>query len=88
LVGVAGLLALATIFYLSGLRIWRSGQFPAPGTSVLFTTRVFTGWWAQANAVTMFLLAGFSAVGLGVLAKFFVFSDFGVYVLGLRSCGA
>ena len=70
----------------TGLRVWRSGQFPAPGTSVLFSTRVSLGWWARANAISILIFGGLFAVALGFLLNYFVFSEFGLYLLGFRRC--
>ena len=87
LVGAVGLLSIAFAFVRSGLRIWRAGQFPAPGTSVLFTTQVSTGWWVRSQAVSRFIFAALAIVGLAGLLRFFIFSGVGPFVLGLRSCG-
>lgn len=87
-VGIVGLLALAVLFYRGGIGVWRSGQFPAPGTPVIFATKVSTGWQARANAATLFLFAALSGAALVLWFQFFVFSQFGAYVLGLRGCGA
>lgn len=70
----------------TGLRAWRSGQFPAPGTSVLFRTRVSVGWWARASAISMLILASLFAVALGYLLNYFVFSEVGPYLLGFSRC--
>jgi len=88
LLGALSLLAIVAGFLRSGLRIWRSGQSPAPGTAVFFTTKVSTGWWAYANAVSLFLVSALAGAALVAQLRFSVFSEFGMYVLGLRSCGA
>ena len=84
--GVVALFALAYWCYRNGIGIWRSGQHPTPGTSVLFKTRISTGWWARSNAITMFIFAALTTLGLIALLKFFVFSEAGLFIVGLRSC--
>jgi hypothetical protein len=86
--GAIALISLVVLFYRSGQRIWRSGQFPAPGTPVIFPVKISTRWWARANAAALFFVAALSAAGLALWAHYFVFSQFGAYVLGLRGCGA
>ena len=88
LLGFAGLLAFALGFLRNGLRIWRSGQYPAPGALVFFTTRVSTGSWARVSAGFSFLMACIAAAGLIAMLHLFVFSEAGLYILGFRSCGA
>jgi RsiW-degrading membrane proteinase PrsW (M82 family) len=87
LVGISVLVTLGCLSYRSGTRIWKSGQSPAPGTSVLFKRRAYTGWMAKSEAITMFAFTAFSAVALAALLKFFVFSEAGLFIAGLRACG-
>lgn len=80
---------LATFAYLSGrsaFRIWRSGQYPAPGTSVLFRTRVHTGWWARTNAIAYAMMSLLFAVFLAAFLNMLVFPDAGLLDLGPRGC--
>lgn len=80
---------LATIAYLSGrsaFRIWRSGQHPAPGTPVLFRTRVHTGWWARTNAIAYAMISLLFAVFLAAFLNMLVFPDAGLFDLGQRGC--
>lgn len=70
----------------TGIRVWCSGQLPAPGTSVLFSTRVSVGWWARANAISSLIFGGLFAVALGLLVNYFVFSEVGLYLFGFRRC--
>lgn len=72
----------------SGFRILRSGQFPAPGSSVLFRTRVRTGWWARANGVAWLLISSLVAAFLVGILDMFVFSEVGPSIVGLRDCGS
>ena len=88
LLGAFGLLATFVVCFRGGLRIWLSGQFPAPGSGVLFATKVSTGWWAYVNAVSLFLFAAVAGAAFVALVRFSVFSEFGMYLLGFRSCGA
>ena len=82
------LVAAAYLSFRSGLRVWTSGQSPAPGTSVLFKTRVHTGWLAKSSAIAMFCLAVIASVFLAAILKLFVFSEVGLFVAGLKHCGA
>ena len=70
----------------SAFRIWRSGQYPAPGTAVLFRTRVRTGRWAHANACAYFVLSILIAAFLVALLNLFLLSEAGLFVIGLRGC--
>lgn len=81
--------ALAVLAYLcvrSALRILRSGQYPAPSTSVLFRTRVHTGWWARTNGIAWLLIASLITALLIGLLCLFVFSAIGPYITGPRGC--
>jgi len=88
LVATMVLTGLSVLVARNGWRIWRSGQYPAPGTSVLFATRIRTGWWARLDTIIMFALSAFSVALLIALLEYFVFSEVGLYVLGLRGCEA
>lgn len=80
---------LATFAYLSGrsaFRIWRSGQYPAPGTSVLFRTRVHTGWWARTNAIAYAIVSLVFAALLAALLGMFAFPEAGLLSVGVRAC--
>jgi hypothetical protein len=85
--GVVILTAASYFCCRGGLRIWRSGQFPAPGTAVLFKKRVYTGWWARLNAITLFVFAILLAAALASFLKFFIFSEAGSFIVGLQRCG-
>ncbi|MBD9478984.1 hypothetical protein [Pseudoxanthomonas sp. PXM02] len=88
---VACAVALTGIAYLLGrsaLKILRSGQVPAPDTSVLFRTRVYTGWWARANGIAWLLIAILPTGILIGMLDMFVFSEVGAYMFGLRDCDA
>jgi len=81
--------ALAVFAYVCGrgaFRVLRSGQYPAPGTSVLFRTRVYTGWWARTNGITLLLLAILITAFLIGLLSAFVFPAIGPYIAGPRGC--
>lgn len=68
-------------------RIWRYGQYPAPGTSVFFRTRVYTGWWAQTNAIAYAMMSLLFAAFLVAFLSIFVFPDGGLLLnFGLRGC--
>ena len=85
-----GVVILTTLVYFScrgGLRIWRSGQFPVPGTAVLFKRRVYAGWWARLNAITLFVFSTLLAFALASFLKFFIFSEAGLFIVGLSRCG-
>jgi hypothetical protein len=86
---VACATALAVFAFLCGrsaLRILRSGQYPAPGTSVLFRTRVYTGWWARTNGISLLLMAVLiAALAIGLLSLF-VFPAIGPYFTGSSGC--
>ena len=86
---VACATALAVFAFLCGrsaLRILRSGQYPAPGTSVLFRTRVYTGWWARTNGISLLLMAILiAAFAIGMLSLF-VFPVIGQYIAGTSGC--
>ena len=86
----SGVVVLTVLTYLccrAGLKTWRSGQFPAPGTAVLFKRRVYTGWWARLNAITFFILAAFLVAALAVFLRVFAFSEAGSFIVGLSRCG-
>jgi hypothetical protein len=70
----------------SAFRIWRSGQYPAPGTSVFFRTRVHTGWWARTNAIAYAIVSLVFAAFLVAFLSMFVFPESGLFGLGLRGC--
>ncbi len=84
--GTVVLLALACLSYRSAVRIWRSGESPAPGTSVLFKRRIVKGWRARSDAAAALFIAALSAAALVAFLRFFVFSEAGQFILGLRSC--
>jgi hypothetical protein len=80
---------LASFACLSGrsaFRIWRSGQYPAPGTSVSFRTRVHTGWWARTNAIAYAIVSLVFAAFLVAFLSMFVFPEAGLFGLWLRGC--
>lgn len=80
---------LATFAYLCGrgaVRIWRSGQYPAPGTSVLFRTRVHTGWWARTNAIAYAIVSLLFSAFLLTFLNMMVFPDPGLFIPGLGAC--
>ncbi|QSX36109.1 hypothetical protein [Shewanella sedimentimangrovi] len=84
------LAAFAYLCYRAGQRVWHSGQWPAPGTAVLFKTRVHTGWWAKLNAITFYFLALITVAALAYLLKFVVTIDLEPYlneVVHGISCG-
>jgi|GEM_PF-1999808 hypothetical protein len=86
---VMATMVVASFAYLCGrsaFRIWRSGQYPAPGTSVLFRTRVHTGWWARTNAIAYAMISLLLAAFLVALLSMFVFPEGGMLNLGLRGC--
>ncbi|MFC5577016.1 hypothetical protein ACFPOA_03170 [Lysobacter niabensis] len=85
--GVVVLTLLAYISCRGGIKIWRSGQFPAPGTAVLFRKPIQTGWRARLNAITLFVFAISSATALAFFLKFFIFSEAGMFIVGLSRCG-
>lgn len=70
----------------SALRILRSGQYPAPGTSVLFRTRVYTGWWARTNGISLLLMAILIAAFAISMLNLFVFPVIGQYIAGTSGC--
>lgn len=86
LVCVAALSVFASLCGHSALRILRSGQYPAPGTSVLFRTRVHTGWWARTNGIAWLLMAILITALLIGLLCLFVFPAIGPYITGPRGC--
>jgi hypothetical protein len=86
--GTAFLVALAVILFRRGFKVWRSGQFPPPGTSVFFTRQIYTGWWANLNAFVLCVSSGLVVVTLFFWVRFFLLSEFGFYVSGLRRCVA
>lgn len=80
---------LASFACLSGrsaFRIWRSGQYPAPGTSVSFRTRVHTGWWARTNAIAYAIVSLVFSAFLVAFLSMFVFPEAGLFGLWLRGC--
>lgn len=80
---------VASLAYLCGrsaFRIWRSGQYPAPGTSVLFRTRVHTGWWARTNAIAYAIVSLVLAAFLAAFLNMLVFPDAALFDLGQHSC--
>jgi hypothetical protein len=86
---VACATALAVFSLLCGrsaLRILRSGQYPAPGTSVLFRTRVYTGWWALTNGISLLLMAILIAAFAVGMLSLFVFPVIGQYIAGTSGC--
>ena len=80
------LLTLAIVPCRNGIRILRSGQYPPPGTSVLFTRQVQTGWRATIQAISAFAISLGVLVLLGLLLRYAVFSEFGLYLVGIRGC--
>lgn len=88
-VAVMATAVVASFSYLCGrsaFRIWRSGQYPAPGTSVFFRTRVHSGWWARTNAIAYAIVSLLFAAFLVAFLNIFVFPDGGLLTLGLRGC--
>lgn len=89
LVIAVSLLAMLCFLYArSGWRSWRSGQYPAPGAPVLFTTRIWTGGWARVSAIADLMMGILALSMLAALLQYFVFSEVGLYMLGFRSCEA
>jgi hypothetical protein len=82
----AALAVFACLCGRSALRILRSGQYPAPGTSVLFRTRVYTGWWARTNGISLLLMTVLTAALAIGLLSLFVFPAIGPYSTGSSGC--
>lgn len=86
----AGIVLLGTFAVLAVRRArlsWVSGQYPPPGTWVLFRTRVYTGLWPRIDAVFSLALC---AVALFALVHFVLFlvpsAELAWLVLGLEDC--
>lgn len=79
---------LCFLYARSGWRSWRSGQYPAPGAPVFFTTRIWTGGWARVSAIAVLMMGILALSMLAALLQYFVFSEVGLYMLGFRSCEA
>jgi hypothetical protein len=87
--GAAAILAtISVVMAKLGYRAWRAGQYPPPGTNVFFRTRVWTGWWARLNSLSLMFSALVAAYFLVQLAKFVFTSDLGPLLFGLQGCEA
>lgn len=84
--GTSILLALIVFFGSKGLRVLRSGQFPPPGTWVLFRTRIHTGTWAQLNAISCFLFCAGAVYLLVRFVHYFQADDLILVLLGIEPC--
>jgi hypothetical protein len=62
LVGEAVLVCAVVIWLIRDIwRIIHPGQYPAPGASVLFRTRIVRGWWLVLEIVSRAILIGILA---------------------------